>query len=78
MIDTLLHIKYLKITIINLVIDTLNKALDKEKDVHGLIIHSDQGFQYTSYKYKAICESKGIQISMSIKGTPIEGSPIKS
>ena len=44
MIDTLLHIKYLKITIINLVIDTLNKALDKEKDVHGLIIHSDQGF----------------------------------
>ncbi len=30
-----------------LVIDTLNEALAK-KDVHGLIIHSDQGFQYTS------------------------------
>ena len=61
-----------------LVIDTLNKALDKEKDVHGLIIHSDQGFQYTSYEYKAICESKGIQISMSRKGTPIDDSPIES
>ena len=61
-----------------LVIDTLNEALAKEKDVHGLIIHSDQGFQYTSYEYKAICESKGIQISMSRKGTPIDDSPIES
>jgi len=55
-----------------LVIDTLNEAIEKEKDVYGLIIHSDQGFQYTSYEYKAICESNGIQISMSRKGTPIE------
>ena len=61
-----------------LVIDTLNEALAKEKDVHGLIIHSDQGFQYTSYEYKAICESKGIRISMSRKGTPIDDSPIES
>ena len=52
--------------------------LTKEKDVHGLIIHSDQGFQYTSYEYKAICESNGIQISMSRKGTPIDDSPIES
>ena len=58
--------------------DTLNEALIKEKDVHGLIIHSDQGFQYTSYEYKAICESNGIQISMSRKGTPIDDSPIES
>ena len=61
-----------------LVMDTLNEALDKEKDVHGLIIHSDQGFQYTSYEYKAICESNGVQISMSRKGTPIDDSPIES
>ena len=32
-----------------LVIDTLNEAISKRKDVHGLIIHSDQGFQYTSF-----------------------------
>ena len=62
----------------NLVMDTLNEAINKEKDVHGLIIHSDQGFQYTSYEYKAICESNGIQISMSRKGTPIDDSPIES
>ena len=58
--------------------DTLNEAISKEKDVHGLILHSDQGFQYTSYEYKAICESNGIQISMSRKGNPIDDSPIES
>ena len=61
-----------------LVIDTLNEAISKRKDVSGLIIHSDQGFQYTSYEYKAICESYGITISMSRKGTPIDDSPIES
>ncbi len=63
---------------IPLVIDTLNEAIAKRKDVKGTIIHSDQGFQYTSYEYKAICESKGIRISMSRKGTPIDDSPMES
>ena len=63
---------------ISLVINTLNKALEIEKDVYGLIIHSDQGFQYTSNEYKAICASKGITISMSRKGTPIDDSPMES
>ena len=61
-----------------LVMDTLNEAISKQKDVTGLIIHSDQGFQYTSHEYKAICESNGILISMSRKGTPIDASPIES
>ena len=63
---------------LNIVIDTLNEALAKRKDVNGLIIHSDQGYQYTSFQYKAICESNGIQISMSRKGTPIDDSPMES
>ena len=61
-----------------LVIDTLNEAISKRKDVRGLILHSDQGFQYTSLEYKAICSSNGITISMSRKGTPIDDSPIES
>lgn len=61
-----------------LVTDTLNEALAKRKDVFSLIIHSDQGFQYTSFEYKAICESNNITISMSRKGTPIDDSPMES
>ena len=63
---------------IKLVIDTLNEAIGKTKDVSNLIIHSDQGFQYTSFEYKAVCESNGILISMSRKGTPIDDSPMES
>ena len=70
--------KISKFNDVKIVIDTLNEAIAKRKDVHGLIIHSDQGFQYTSYEYKAICESNGIQISMSRKGTPIDDSPMES
>jgi len=63
---------------INLVINTLNEAIAKQKDVIGTIIHSDQGFQYTSYEYKQICESNGILISMSRKSTPADNAPIES
>lgn len=61
-----------------LVMNTINEAIAKQKDISGLIIHSDHGFQYTSFEYKAICQSKGITISMSRKGTPIDDSPIES
>jgi transposase InsO family protein len=70
--------KISKFNDVKLVIDTLNEAIAKRKDVSGLIIHSDQGYQYTSYEYKAICESNKIQISMSRKGTPIDDSPMES
>ncbi len=61
-----------------LVISTLNEAVSKQKDVTGVILHSDQGFQYTSYEYKQICESNGILISMSRKSTPADNAPIES
>lgn len=62
----------------NLVIDTINEAIVKQKDVTGVILHSDQGFQYTSYEYKQVCQSHGIQISMSRKSTPADNAPIES
>jgi len=61
-----------------LVINTLLEAIAKRKDVYGCILHSDQGFQYTSDEYRKICESKGILISMSGKGKPTDNSPIES
>ena len=62
----------------DIVIDVLNEAISKQKDVNGLILHSDQGFQYTSLEYKIICEANGINISMSPKGSPVDNSPIES
>lgn len=56
----------------------LSIILSTLKSTFRYIIHSEQCSQYTSYEYKAICESKGIQISMSRKGTPIDYSPIES
>lgn len=70
--------KISKFNDIKIVINTLNEAVQKEKDVSNLIIHSDQGFQYTSFEYRAVCESNGILVSMSRKGTPIDDSPIES
>lgn len=70
--------KISKFNNIRLVIDTVNEAINKRKDVHGLILHSDQGFQYTSFEYKSICKSNGITISMSRKGNPIDDSPMES
>lgn len=63
---------------LKLVKDPLEMALSKEKDVHRVVLHSDQGFQYTSYEYRTICEANGITISMSRKGTPSDNAPIES
>jgi transposase InsO family protein len=61
-----------------LVIDTLNEAITKTKDLNGLVLHSDQGSQYLSTEYKIICESNGIVISHSRKGNPLDNAVIES
>ena len=63
---------------VKLVLDTLHKAFRKTKDPRGLVLHSDQGFQYFSTEYRSICASKGILISMSRKGTPLDNAVIES
>jgi len=70
-----------KIGLINsneLVYDTLHDALNKEKEVYGCILHSDQGYQYTSKHYQVICQSHGIITSMSRKGNPLDNAVIES
>jgi len=62
----------------SIVINTLNEAISKTKDLNGLVLHSDQGFQYLSTEYKLICESHGITISHSRKGNPLDNAVIES
>ena len=49
----------------------LNKAF-KNKDLEGLIFHSDQGWQYQHQSYQQRLKNKGIKQSMSRKGNSMD------
>jgi transposase InsO family protein len=51
-----------------LVTQTLQLAKDKEKVTAGLILHSDQGHQYTSHAYHVLTHQYNITPSMSRRG----------
>ncbi len=61
-----------------LVLRTFEKAFKKTKDVTGLIVHSDQGFQYTSYAYHDMLPKVGAQISMSRRGNCYDNASMES
>ncbi|MCY7784987.1 MULTISPECIES: IS3 family transposase [unclassified Bacillus (in: firmicutes)] len=52
---------------LKLVIDTLKKA-KKKRNVKGVLLHSDQGFQYTSRLYHKLLKKYQMKASMSRKG----------
>jgi len=56
-----------------LVYRTMKKAQREVAD--GLILHSDQGFQYTSHGYMKLTREYGITPSMSRAGTPLDNAP---
>ena len=51
--------------------DMLNKAFDN-RDLEGLIFHSDQGWQYQHQTYQQRLKNKGIKQSMSRKGNSMD------
>ena len=59
---------------IKLVLDTIKAAMKKEKVTGELQLHSDQGFQYTSYAYFNLTQSYGIKQSMSRRGNPYDNA----
>ena len=62
-----------------LAIRTLQKAL-KDQGItkpDGLLIHSDQGSQFTSKEFVRFCEEQGIQQSMSKAGYPYDNAPME-
>ncbi len=63
---------------IKLVMDTLIEAIGKRKDLNGLILHSDRGYQYTSNIYRNVCISNGILVSHCRKGNPLDNSIIEN
>ncbi|WP_425445454.1 IS3 family transposase [Virgibacillus ndiopensis] len=62
---------------VELVLETL-KAACNGRETKGLILHSDQGSQYTSYAFQELAEEKGIITSMSRKGNCFDNAVIES
>ena len=61
-----------------LAIRTLQRALDSQPAIQGeLILHSDQGAQYTSNAFIEFCESKNVTQSMSKAGYPYDNAPME-
>ena len=58
---------------------TLQKALDSQPgiDTSRLILHSDQGSQYTSKEFTEFCEHVGVTQSMSKAGCPYDNAPME-
>ncbi len=59
-------------------IRTLQKALDSQPAIkEELILHSDQGSQYTSKAFVEFCESVHVTQSMSKAGYPYDNAPME-
>ena len=54
--------------------DMLDKAFDKFDNLDGLILHSDQGWQYQHYGYRKRLEERNIRQSMSRKGNCLDNA----
>ena len=52
--------------------DMLNKAFKNNPDIHDLILHSDQGWQYQHYGYQKTLSDHSIIQSMSRKGNSLD------
>lgn len=61
-----------------LVTATVTDALRREKITGKLLLHSDQGFQYTSTLYHNLINTHNIQASMSRKGNPYDNACVEN
>ena len=62
----------------DLAIKTLEKALSSQrKKPENLILHSDQGSQFTSLSFILFCQEQGITQSMSTAGCPYDNAPME-
>lgn len=55
-------------------LEMLSHAFDQHRCLEGLILHSDQGWQYQMATYHRILKGKGIVQSMSRKGNCLDNS----
>lgn len=61
-----------------LVLDAFNQAYGREHPETGLIVHSDQGAQYTGAAFRMLIKSINAIASNSRKGTLYDNAPMES
>jgi putative transposase len=61
----------------SLAIEALKIAIKRHKPDKGLILHSDQGSQFTSKEFNDFCSNACIQQSMSRAGCPYDNAPME-
>ena len=64
--------------VLSMVTTMLDKAFEKIPDGTGLILHSDQGWQYQHKRYQRMLREKGIRQSMSRKGNCLDNAVIEN
>ena len=57
--------------------ETLEAAIARADPLRGIILHSDQGTQFTSKEFVEFCRSKGVVQSMSKAGCPYDNAPME-
>lgn len=63
---------------VTLVTRTLQLAQEKEKVTAGLLLHSDQGHQYTSHAYHVLTQQYSMTPSMSRRGNCWDNAPMEN
>ena len=61
-----------------LVTDAFKQAYQRECPKEGLIVHTDQGSQYTGSRFQELLRQKKCQSSMSRKGNPYDNALMQS
>ena len=61
-----------------LIITTFLKAFELRDRPDGLLFHSDQGTQYTSYKFRTFLRGLGVKQSFSYPGIPYDNAVAES
>ena len=64
--------------VLGMVISMLEKAFETIPDETGLVLHSDQGWQYQHKQYQRMLRRKGIRQSMSRKGNCLDNAVMEN
>ena len=64
--------------VLSMVTDMLSKAFENAGDTEGLILHSDQGWQYQHKQYQRMLQENGIHQSMSRKGNCLDNAVMEN